>query len=52
MPHTLVINIVVGNDTEEPWLVWLSWLEHCPVNQKFAGLMPGQGTCLGCGFGP
>ena len=37
---------------ETPWLVWLSWLECCPVNQKVAGAIPGQGTCLGCGFGP
>ena len=20
---------------------------HCPANQKFLGLIPGQGTCLG-----
>ena len=30
--------------------MWLSWLEHCPVNQKVMGLIPGEGTCLGCGF--
>ena len=23
---------------------WLSWLEHCPVQQKVAGLIPGRGT--------
>ena len=34
------------------WLVWLSWLEHRPVNWKVAGLILGQGTCLGCRFGP
>ena len=29
---------------------WLSWLGHCPINQKVSGLIPHQGTCLGCGF--
>ena len=32
--------------------MWLSWLEHGPINQKVVGLIPGQGTCLDCGFGP
>ena len=27
-----------------PWPVWLSWLEHRPVDQRLAGLIPGQGT--------
>ena len=26
--------------------------EHDPANQKVAGSIPGQGTCLGCEFGP
>ena len=25
---------------------------HCPPKQKIADLILGQGTCLGCGFGP
>ena len=25
---------------------------HCSANQKVADLIPGQGICLGCGFGP
>ena len=25
------------------------WIEHLPANQKVAGSIPGQGTCLGCG---
>ena len=33
-----------------PWLVWLSWLEHHPIHQKFAGSIPSQGVYLGCGF--
>ena len=28
------------------------WIEHGPVNQRVAGLIPSQGTCLGCGPGP
>ncbi|KAF6095741.1 NADH:ubiquinone oxidoreductase core subunit S7 [Phyllostomus discolor] len=34
------------------WPVWLSDLECHPVNQKVVGSIPGQGTCLGSGFGP
>ena len=32
--------------------MWLSWLECCPINWKVVGLIPGQGTCLGCRLGP
>ena len=28
------------------------WIEHWPVDQKVASLIPGQGTCLGCRAGP
>ena len=28
------------------------WNEHRPVNWKVAGLIPSQGTCLGCRPGP
>ena len=28
------------------------WIEHGPANQKVAGLIPSQGTCLGCRPGP
>ena len=34
----------------QTWPVWLSWLEHCPVNQKVVGSIPSQSTCLGCRF--
>ena len=27
------------------------WTERWPVNQRVAGLIPSQGTCLGCGLG-
>ena len=32
------------------WPAWLTWLEHCPVHQKVTGLIPGQGTYVGCRF--
>ena len=28
------------------------WTERQSVNQKVAGSVPSQGTCLGCGPGP
>ena len=28
------------------------WIEHQPANKRVAGLIPSQGTCLGCGPGP
>ena len=28
------------------------WIEGWPANQRVAGLIPSQGTCLGCGAGP
>ena len=28
------------------------WIERWPMNQTVAGLIPSQGTCLGCGLGP
>ena len=28
------------------------WVECWPVEQRVAGLIPSQGTCLGCGPGP
>ena len=27
------------------------WIEYGPTNQRVAGLIPSQGTCLGCGPG-
>ena len=28
------------------------WIERRPANQRVAGSIPSQGTCLGCGPGP
>ena len=33
-------------------LVWLIWLECCPICQKVVGSIPSQGTYLGCRFNP
>lgn len=33
----------------QPWLVWLSWLEHTQKGGRFSSQ---SGTYLGCGFGP
>ena len=30
----------------------VQWMECWPVNQKVTGLIPSQGTCLGCRPGP
>ena len=35
-----------------PWLVWLSWLEHRPVNRKVVGSVPNQRSNLGWGLTP
>ena len=32
--------------------VVVEWIEHWPANQRVAGLIPSQGTCLGCRPGP
>ena len=29
---------------------WFSWLGHHPIHQKVTGLVPSQGTYLGCRF--
>ena len=28
------------------------WIERQPTNQRVTGLIPSQGTCVGCGSGP
>ena len=28
------------------------WIESRPANERVAGSIPSQGTCLGCGPGP
>ena len=47
---------VVTDQTCQKWFVALAgvaqWIEHWPVNQRVAGLIPSQGMCLGCRPGP
>ena len=33
-----------------PWLMWLSWLEHHPVNQSVMSSTPSQGAYRCCRF--
>ena len=40
------------NTKTSPWPVWLSWSETRSIHQKGVGLIPGQGTYLGCGLSP
>ena len=34
----------VSKEKRWPWLVWLSWLESCPVYRKVEGLIPSWGA--------
>ena len=52
MNYRKVENVCLHLKKKKPWPVWLSWLECCPINQKAAGSVSTQGTCLGCRFGP
>lgn len=36
----------------QPWLVWLSWLEHHRIYGKVLGSIPIQDTYLGYAFNP
>ena len=39
------------NQSEKDKYAWAGiakWIEHKPVNQRVASLIPSQGTCLGC----
>lgn len=35
----------------KPAMTSVAQLEHCPIHWKVADSIPGQGTCLGYGFG-
>ena len=35
-----------------PWAGVAQWIEHGPVSQRVASLIPRQGACLGCRLGP
>ena len=36
----------------QPRLMWPRWLENHLADWKVASLIPSQGTCLGCEYGP
>ena len=39
-------------EEEQPWPLWLSWLEHHLVDWKLTGSIPSQRTYTGCRFNP
>ena len=56
-PRMVLINQTLVNiKGQKPQCVTLAgvaqWIEPGPVNQRVAGLIPSQGTCLGCRPGP
>ena len=53
MLHNLV-TILKTLNTHFQWALpgVAQWAGCHPGNQKVAGSIPGQGTCLGCGFCP
>ena len=58
--YHLKINVVVSSllcilclkNEYLPWPVWLSGLSTSLQSERFAALIPSQGTCLGCRPGP
>ena len=53
-PECLIYLVWVGPDKKcaSALAGVAQWTEHCPANREDAGLIPGQGTCLGCRPGP
>ena len=49
--YVLVIKYLLYTSIE-PWLLWLSWLECCPVHQKAEGSVSSQGTYVVVGLIP
>ena len=48
---SMVIKKVIKNNLMALAAV-AQWIEHGPANQRVAGSIPSQSTCLGCGPGP
>ena len=46
------IEVVLKNTHISALVGVAQWIEHWPVNQRVSGLVPSQGTGLGCGPGP
>ena len=42
----------IKNETKIALAGVAQWIEYQPANQRVAGSIPSQGTCLGCGLGP
>ena len=60
MKHTKIENVAINLhmfiprvNKDFPTLAGVAqWIEQWPVNQRVAGLIPSQGTCLGYRSGP
>ena len=50
--RVILADVTTKKYTVKPWLVWLSGSSVGLLNQRVAGSIPSQGTCLGCGPGP
>ena len=42
--HVFNKTFKISKYTSQALARWLSWLEHCPIHQKVADSIPGQGT--------
>lgn len=61
LPHLVYVMVIPIPDSqqnfilkwqEEPWPLWLIWLEHHFIHQQVVGSIPGQDTYPGCGKHP
>ena len=48
----LWIRFQLSKDIDQALAGIALWIEHGPANQRVAGSIPSQGTCLGCRPGP
>ena len=42
-----IYSFVIKDKINQPWPVWLGWLEHCAIHGKVASSIPNQSTYLG-----
>ena len=47
---SLLLWLLTEGKTSVALARWLSWLQCHPIHQEVTGLVPSQGTYLGCGF--
>ena len=49
---SLFLSLILSKIMENALAGAAQWIECGPSNQRVAGSIPSQGTCLGCGPGP